>query len=100
MHEPPRASTPTGPTFVSPGPNLDSELPSLPLALDTRLRFGKFEGFTLGDVAEIEPSYVVWIVRTIDRDPDLTMAARVVMRELERSGLVRRQRLDTANPSG
>jgi hypothetical protein len=100
MREPPRASVPTGPTIVRPGPNFDSDLPSLALALDTRLAFGKFEGYTLGDVAEIEPTYVDWIVRTIDRDPELTLAARVVLRELEKSGQVRRQRYGAANTSG
>ena len=100
MREPPRASVPTGPTFIRQGPNFESDLPSLANALDTRLGFGKFAGYTLGDVAEIEPTYVDWIVRTIDRDPEITLAARVVLRELERSGMIRRQRYDAANPSG
>ncbi len=64
-----------------------------------RLDFGKFAGYTLGDVAEIEPTYVDWIVRTIGRDPELSLAARVVLRELERSG-DRRPRYDAANQSG
>jgi hypothetical protein len=100
MREPPRASVPTGPTTVRHGPNFDSELPSLAQAMDTRLRFGKFEGYTLGDVAEIEPTYVDWIVHTIDRDPELTLAARVVLRALEREGLVRRTRYGAPNESG
>jgi hypothetical protein len=97
-HEPPRASTPSGPTHRRPGPNLEADLPALADAMNTRLRFGKFEGLTLGDVASLEPSYVAWIVRTIDRDPEITLAARVVLRFLERSGAVRRARLDTAVP--
>ncbi len=97
-HEPPRASTPTGPTHRRPGPNLEADLPALVDAMETRLKFGKFAGLTLGDVAGLEPSYVYWIVRTIDRDPELTMAARVVLRYLERSGAVRRGRLDAAVP--
>jgi hypothetical protein len=97
-HEPPRASTPTGPTHRRPGPNMEADLPKLADAMETRLRFGKFEGLTLGDVASLEPSYVDWIVRTIARDPEVTMAARVVQRFLDRSGAARRGRLDTAVP--
>lgn len=93
--EPPRASDPTGPTHRRPGPNMDAELPSLATALDEPVGFGKFAGLTLGDVADLEPSYVDWIVRTINRDPELLLAARVVLRYLERAGSVRRQRLDT-----
>jgi hypothetical protein len=98
--EPPRASTPSGPTVVRPGPNFETELPRLIEALDTELRFGKFAGLTLADVAELEPTYIDWIVRTIDRDPELLFAARVVLRELERSGIVRRQRFYSANQHG
>lgn len=96
--EPPRASTPSGPTHRRPGPNLDGELPALADALDTRLKFGKFEGMTLADVADLEPTYVDWIVRTIDRDAELLLAARVVLRYLDRSTTIRRRRLDTAFP--
>jgi hypothetical protein len=93
-HEPPRASTPTGPTDRRRGPTLEADLPSLIEALDTRLRFGKFAGFTLGEVATMEPSYVEWIVRTINSDPEISLAARVVLRYLG-TGPVRRPRLDT-----
>jgi hypothetical protein len=96
--EPPRASTPTGPMHRRAGPPLEMELPALADALETRLKFGKFEGLTLADVAELEPTYVDWIVRTIDRDPGLLMSARVVLRYLDRSGAIRRRRLDTAVP--
>jgi hypothetical protein len=93
-HEPPRASTPTGPSFRRAGPSLEADLPTLNAALATRLEFGKFEGLTLAEVAVIEPSYIEWIVRTIDRDPTIGMAARVVLRHLG-YGPVRRPRLDT-----
>jgi curved DNA-binding protein CbpA len=95
--EPPRASTPAGPVTVSQGPNFDSELPDLRDALDTELRFGKFAGLTLGDVASLEPSYVDWIVHTIGI-PEINLAARVVLRHLERSGR-RRFRRDAAMPA-
>jgi curved DNA-binding protein CbpA len=96
--EPPRASTPTGPTHVRPGPNMDGDLPSLVQALDTELHFGKFEGLTLADVAELEPTYIDWIVRTIDRDPALTLAARVVLRHVDQFGMPRRRRFDRTPP--
>lgn len=97
--EPPRASDPTGPMRRRHGPT-DHDLPTLTQAMDTRLGFGKFQGLTLGDVAGIEPTYVDWIVRTIGRDPEVAVAARIVLRYLERSGAVRRPRLDTAFPRG
>jgi hypothetical protein len=93
-----RASDPTGPTHRRPGPSLEADLPSLAAAWQVRLGFGKFAGLTLGDVSEVEPSYIDWIVRTIDRDAEVRLAARVLLRHLERSGVVRRQRLDTAVP--
>jgi hypothetical protein len=73
---------------------MEADLPTLNAALATRLEFGKFEGLTLAEVAVIEPSYIEWIVRTIDRDPTIGMAARVVLRHLG-YGPVRRPRLDT-----
>jgi curved DNA-binding protein CbpA len=96
--EPPRASTPSGPTHRRLDPSMENEMPDLAEALDTRLRFGKFEGLTLADVAELEPTYVDWIVHTIDRDAGLLLAARVVLRHMERDGTIRRRRLDTALP--
>ncbi len=75
------------------GPTLDADLPTLEEALETRLRFGKFAGLTLGEVALIEPSYVDWIVRTIG-DPEVSLASRVVLRYLG-YGSVRRPRLDS-----
>jgi len=94
--EPPRASTPTGPMHRRSGPIPEGDLPALADALETRLKFGKFEGLTLADVAELEPTYVAWIVRTINRDAGLLLAARVVLRYLDRPGAVRRRRLDPA----
>jgi curved DNA-binding protein CbpA len=98
-HEPPRASTPTGPMHRRRGPNMEADLPTLNAALATELRFGKFAGLTLGEVALIEPTYIEWIVRTISRDPETSLAARVVYRHLS-GGSVRRPRLDTLFPRG
>ena len=98
-HEPPRASTPTGPMHRRRGPNMEGDLPTLSEALETELTFGKFAGLTLGEVALIEPTYIEWIVRTISRDPEASLAARVVYRHLS-SGPVRRPRLETLFPRG
>lgn len=98
FREPPRASTPSGPTHTRPGPNLDGELPDLGRAMETALHFGKFQGMTLADVADLEPTYIDWIVRTIDRNPELVLAARVVLRDLERSGPRRRRSRESVLP--
>jgi hypothetical protein len=78
---------------------MNSDLPPLAEALNSSLKFGKFAGLTLGEVAEIEPTYIDWIVRTIDRDPEISVAARVVLRHLT-AGHVRRRRPETYVPRG
>jgi hypothetical protein len=82
--EPLRASQPTGPLargrqrgFRPPEP------PALADAMSLVIEFGKFHGHTLGQIAAFEPSYIVWLARTIARDPDLVAAARVIQAELE-----------------
>jgi hypothetical protein len=92
-HEPPRASTPTGPMLRRRGPSMELDMPTVAEAMATQLNFGKFAGLTLGEVALTEPTYLDWIVRTIDREPEVSLAARVVLRFLY--GPVRRPRLDT-----
>jgi curved DNA-binding protein CbpA len=99
-HEPRRASTPTGPMQRHRGPNFEADLPILAEALETRLGFGKFAGMTLKEVADIEPTYIEWIVRTISRDPETSLAARVVLRHLVAGTTVLRPRLDTYVPRG
>ena len=88
-----RASQPSGPmerrrdpTFVPPEP------PSLEEALEIEMAFGKFHGHTLGEIAAFEPSYIDWLAGTVARDPELTMAARVIRTELDRRGIQRSQR--------
>jgi hypothetical protein len=76
---------------------MEADLPTLAEALNSSLNFGKFAGLTLGEVVEIEPTYIDWIVRTIDREPEISIAARVIMRHLT-AGRVRRPRLDTFVP--
>ena len=56
------------------------------------LDFGKFHGHTLGEVAAFEPSYVDWLAGNVNRDPSLTMAARVICDELDRRGIRRAHR--------
>jgi hypothetical protein len=84
--EQPRASDPTGPLErVRSRRAVRRPLPGLDAALATRIAFGKFHGRTLAEIARLEPSYLVWVERTITRDPDLVAAARVVLDERERN---------------
>jgi hypothetical protein len=71
-------------------------MPPLDEAAAMELPFGKFHGHTLGQVAAFEPSYIDWLATTITRDPDLLAAARVVRDDLDRQGVIRRPRPDTA----
>lgn len=89
--EPPRASTPTGPMerdrvrdFRRPKP------PTLDVARDHVIEFGKFHGHTLGQIAAFEPSYIDWVSGTVTRDPDLVAAARVIQADLDARGVARR----------
>lgn len=66
--------------------------PALGDALEVELDFGKFRGHTLGEVAAFEPSYIDWVAGTVQRDPDLAAAARVVRDELDRQGVRRATR--------
>ena len=52
--------------------------------------FGKFHGHRLDEIAAFEPSYIDWLARAVQRDPDLTMAARVMQDDLDQRGIVRR----------
>ncbi len=97
--DPPRASTPTGPMirgrlrhFRPPEP------PTLDLALEYEVVFGKFHGHTLGQIADFEPSYIDWLTGTVTRDPDLVSAARVVRDDLDRRGVMRRVRAVPMRP--
>lgn len=83
-----RASTPTGPVERhTSGP--PPRLPTLESARSTALEFGRFHGHTLGQVADLEPSYIDWIARTITRDRDLVVRARVIQADLEERGVER-----------
>ncbi len=92
--EPLRASTPTGPLnrrrqrgFRPPEP------PSLEVARDLVIEFGKFHGHTLGQIADFEPTYIDWLAKTISRDPDLVAAARTLQNDLDERGVVREPRM-------
>jgi curved DNA-binding protein CbpA len=91
--EPPRASTPTGPLarghrrgYKPPEP------PSLEDAVARIVEFGKFHGHSLGQIAGFEPSYIDWLAKTIQRDPELLAAARVVQEDLDRRSVPRHPR--------
>lgn len=88
-----RASQPSGPMerdwllgHAAPEP------PTLDDALEHEVRFGKFHGHTLGEIAAFEPSYIDWLATTITREPDLAMASRVIRDELDRRGIRRAHR--------
>jgi curved DNA-binding protein CbpA len=77
--EPPRASDPTGPLErLRARRSRRRPLPTLEGARSMTIAFGKFHGRTLGEIDDLEPSYVSWLARAITRDPDLLDAARVV----------------------
>jgi hypothetical protein len=66
--------------------------PTLEEALETEVTFGKFHGHTLAEIVAFEPSYVDWLAGTMSRDPDLSLAARVIADELDRRGIRRPNR--------
>ncbi len=80
-----RASTPTGPIekLLHERPE---RAPTLQEARETTLNFGRFHGYTLGEVELLEPAYLDWVSRTITRDRDLVVRARVIQAELARRG--------------
>jgi curved DNA-binding protein CbpA len=86
-----RASTPTGPVHRRPG-RRSEPLPSLQEARATILNFGRFHGFTLGEVELLEPSYIDWVAHTITRDRDLVIRARLIQEDLDRRGVPRQSR--------
>ena len=65
-----------------------------------KLEFGKFRGHTLGQVAAFEPTYIDWIARTITRDRDLVVKARVIQADLDERGIERRVRPSTLGFGG
>jgi DnaJ-like protein len=98
--DPPRASTPTGPAVKDRVRDYRRpRLPSLAVAQDTVIGFGKFHDHTLGQIAAFEPSYIDWVATTVKHDPDLVNAARVIQADLDRRGVARRARPAT-NPVG
>jgi curved DNA-binding protein CbpA len=89
--EPPRASTPTGPLVRHRPQHLRRrQLPTLDDAQAMIIEFGKFHDHTLGEIAAFEPSYIDWVAGTVNHDPDLVDAARVIQADLDRRGIVRR----------
>lgn len=82
-----RASTPTGP--VRRRATRRPAVPTLEEARATTLEFGRFHGVTLGEIADREPTYIDWIARTITRDRDLVLHARVIAADLDARGVER-----------
>jgi curved DNA-binding protein CbpA len=91
--EPPRASTPTGPLVRERVRHFRRPArPTLASAEAFEIPFGKFHGHTLGEIAAFEPSYIDWVAGTVNHDPDLVAAARVIQDDLDRRGVPRRAR--------
>ena len=85
-----RASQPSGPLergWLDGHPL--REAPELDDALELEVDFGKFHGHTLGEIAAFEPSYLDWLAGTQTRDPEVALAARVIVAELDRRGIRR-----------
>jgi curved DNA-binding protein CbpA len=94
--EPLRASTPTGPLVRDRVRNFRrAPAPSLEVALATVMPFGKFHDHTLGQIANFEASYIDWVAGTVNHDPDLVNAARVVQADLDLRGIMRRSHVPT-----
>lgn len=88
-----RASMPSGPLKREVSAEYSPLVPpTLDGALDIELPFGKFHGHTLGEVAAFEPSYIDWLAGTLTREPEITLAARVIRDELDRRGIRREHR--------
>jgi curved DNA-binding protein CbpA len=83
-----RASTPTGPVHRHRGRRTEPP-PTLQEARETTLNFGRFHGYTLGEVELLEPSYIDWVARTITRDRDLVIRARLIQADLDERGVAR-----------
>ena len=85
-----RASTPTGPVEIRRGRRREP-LPTLQEARETMLNFGRFHGYSLGEVELLEPSYIDWVARTITRDRDLVIRARLIQVDLDERGAAARE---------
>ena len=70
-------------------------MPTLREARETTLNFGRFHGYTLGEVELLEPSYIDWVARTITRDRDLVVRARLIQADLDEKGVARGYRPPT-----
>jgi curved DNA-binding protein CbpA len=97
--EPLRASDPTGPVRRRHS-GRRARIPTLEEARVAVLEFGKFRGHTLGEVELFEPTYIDWVARTITRDGDVVMRARVIQADMDARGLVRRYREPGRPPFG
>lgn len=85
-----RASEPSGPLERDRLAGHEApEPPALDDALEVEVTFGKFHGHTLGEIAAFEPSYIDWLAGTVTREPDIALAARVIVAELDRRGIRR-----------
>ena len=92
-----RASTPTGPVERRAGTR-GVPMPTLQEARETVINFGKFHGYTLGEVELLDPAYIDWIARTITRDRDMVIRARLIEEDMDRGGVTRPSRAAASGP--
>jgi hypothetical protein len=71
-------------------------MPTLQEARETVLNFGKYHGYTLGEVELLDPAYIDWIARTITRDRDMVIRARLIEEDMDRKGVGRPSRAAAA----
>jgi curved DNA-binding protein CbpA len=90
-----RASTPTGPIHRLRGKR-GIPMPTLQEARETVLNFGKYHGYTLGEVELLDPANIDWIARTITRDRDMVIRARLIEEDMDRKGVGRPSRAAAA----
>jgi curved DNA-binding protein CbpA len=86
-----RASTPTGPVETRRGKRAEPP-PTLTEARETTVEFGRYHGYTLGEIELLEPAYLDWVSRTITRDRDLVTKARVILNDMDERGVDRKNR--------
>jgi len=48
-------------------------------ALSTRFMFGKYKGFPINEVFQMDPDYLDWCVNTLEKKPGLVRAIRLVL---------------------
>ncbi|MFM8279743.1 MAG: DnaJ domain-containing protein [Candidatus Limnocylindrus sp.] len=87
----PLVGSPAGPVQRRIDPeHVNRPRPSLDVARNLRVTFGRYAGGTIAQIARLDPGYLAWCVDNVRRDADLVAAANVMLDELARTGRYRR----------